>query len=317
MSILGAWRVSRLLEWARKIESVIVGNIGRMKNPKSFIASAENIDFNGLPAVRLTTPAGAAAVITLYGAQLVSWLSADGRERLYLSEKARFESGHPIRGGIPVVFPQFADNGPLPRHGFARTSLWELVNARHEKNYACATLRLTDSEATRALWPHAFVAELTVMIEGNRLDVEFELENTGGEAFSFAAALHSYFSVAKANSCQLQGLDGVCYLDKTDGGKLKREDGETLLLDEEVDRVYLDVSKPLLLWEPARHLAIESEGFSDVVVWNPWIDKCAALDDMPPDGYRQMICIEAAAVARPVELAPGELWSGRQTAISL
>ena len=288
-----------------------------MKNPKSFIASTESIDFNGLPAVRLTTPDGATAVITLYGAQLVSWLSADGRERLYLSERSRFEHGQAIRGGIPVIFPQFADSGPLPRHGFARTCTWELLSARHDKDYACATLRLTDSEETRALWPHAFVAELTVMIAGNRLDVEFEVENTGSDAFSFTAALHSYFSVAKANSCQLQGLDGVCYLDKADGGKLKREDGETVLLDDEMDRVYLDVSKPLLLWEPARHLAIESEGFPDVVVWNPWISKCAALDDMPPDGYRQMICIEAAAAGRPVELAPGALWSGRQTAISL
>jgi glucose-6-phosphate 1-epimerase len=291
--------------------------MARMKNPKSFIASAETIDFHGLPAVSLITPAGATAVITLHGGQLVSWQAADGRERLYLSERSRFKPGQPIRGGIPVIFPQFADGGALPRHGFARTSTWELVSARHEKNYACATLRLTDCDATRAIWPHAFVAELTVMIEGNRLDVEFEVENTGADAFSFSAALHSYFSVASANNCQLQGLDGVCYLDQTAGGKLKREEGETLLLQEEVDRIYLDVGKPLLLWEPARHLAIEAEGFPDVVVWNPWLEKCAALDDMPPDGYRQMICIEAAAVAQPVALEAGGVWSGRQTAISL
>jgi glucose-6-phosphate 1-epimerase len=291
--------------------------MSRMKNPEPAIASAETIDFKGLPAIRLTTPDGAIAVITLYGGQVVSWVSADGRERLYLSERSRFGGGHAIRGGIPVIFPQFADTGPLPKHGFARHSNWELVSARHDKGYACTTLRLTDSEATRALWPHAFVAELTVMIEGNRLDVEFEVENTGTEAFSFTAALHSYFSVAKANMCQVQGLDGVCYLDRVDGGTLKREDGEALILDREVDRVYLDVSKPLLLWEPARHLAIEAEGFPDVVVWNPWIDKSAALDDMPPAGYRQMLCIEAAAVARPVELEAGAVWFGRQTAISV
>lgn len=288
-----------------------------MKNPEKPLASAEIADFNGLPAVRLATPDGAVALITLYGAHLVSWISADGRERLYLSERSRFESGHAIRGGVPVIFPQFSDRGPLPRHGFARTSTWELASSRHDKAYACATLRLVDSEETRALWPHSFVAELTVMIEGNRLDVEFEVENTGAEAFSFSAALHSYFSVAKANMVQLQGLDGVCYQDMAAGGELRREDGEALIVDREVDRIYLDVSKPLLLWEPARHLAIETEGFPDVVVWNPWIDKCAALNDMPPAGYREMLCIEAAAVARPVELEAGGLWSGRQTAISL
>jgi glucose-6-phosphate 1-epimerase len=288
-----------------------------MKNTKIATASSDLIDFNGLPAVRLTTPDGAAAVITLYGAQLVSWKAADGRERLYLSERSRFGDGYAIRGGIPVIFPQFAERGPLPRHGFARTNTWALVSARHDERYACATLRLVDSEATQAIWPHAFVAELTVMIEGNRLDVEFEVENTGCEAFSFSAALHSYFSVASANMCSLQGLDDVCYLDQTDGGKLKREDGEALFVDAELDRIYFDVGKPLLLWEPERHLAIEAEGFPDVVLWNPWIDKSAALDDMPPAGYRQMLCVEAAVIGRPVELGAGECWFGRQTAISL
>lgn len=302
---------------ARREASRFVGTIGQMKNPKKPTASSEMIDFNGLPAVRLTTPDGASAVITLYGAQLVSWIPNDGRERLYLSESARFEPGRAIRGGVPVIFPQFADSGPLPKHGFARTSTWELVSSRHDGAYACATLRLTDSEATRALWPHAFVAELTVMIERNRVDIEVEIENTGSEGFSFTAALHSYFSVAKANMCRLQGLEGAYFLDKTDGGKRKREEEEALFLDGEVDRVYLNVRKPLLLWEPARHLSIEAEGFPDVVVWNPWIEKSAAFDDMPPAGYRQMVCVEAAAAGRPVELAAGQLWFGRQTAISL
>lgn len=291
--------------------------MGRMKNPMPPVASAAMTEFNGLPAVRLTTADGALAIITLYGAQIVSWQAADGRERLFLSERSRFGDGHAIRGGIPVIFPQFAERGPLPRHGFARTAEWTLVDSRHDQGYACATLRLSDSEATRAIWPHRFVAELTVMIEGKRLDVELEVENTGDAPFAFSAALHSYFSIAQANMCSLQGLDGVCYEDLAEPGQLKREDGEALFVDREIDRVYLDVGKPLLLWEPERHLAIEADGFPDVVVWNPWIDRCAALDDMPPAGYRQMLCVEAAAVARPVELAAGESWFGRQTAISL
>lgn len=289
----------------------------RMKNQKIPSASAEMTDFNGLPAVRLVTSGGAVAVIALHGAQLVSWIPAGGRERLYLSERSRFAPGQAIRGGIPVIFPQFADDGPLPRHGFARTGSWTLVNMRQEKGYACATLRLTDSEETRAIWPHAFAAELTVMIEGARLDVEFEVENTGAEAFSFTAALHSYFSVAKADMCRLQGLDGSYYLDRSDGGKRRREDREALFFEAEVDRIYLNVRKPLLLWEPARSLAIEAEGFPDVVVWNPWLDKGAMLADMPPAGYRQMLCVEAAAAGRPVDLAAGGVWFGRQTAIAL
>lgn len=281
---------------------------------KTTNAGIEHLEFNGLPAVRLTTRGGATALLTLHGAQLLSWLPLAGSERLYLSEQARFATGQPIRGGVPVIFPQFGDAGPLPKHGFARTRPWTLVDARQADNYACATLRLSDSVETRALWPHAFVAELTVMIEGKRLDIEFDVANTGSAGFSFTAALHSYFRVGKADMCRLQGLDGGDYLDRLDGGKRKRENGEALFFEEAVDRCYLNARKPLLLWEPARHLAIEAEGFRDCVVWNPWAEQCAQLSDMPPTGYRQMLCVEAAAVGRPVDLAPGASWQGRQTA---
>jgi len=308
--------------------------MSRMKTPTVPTEASELIEFHGLPAVRLATPDGATAIITLHGAQLVSWIPAGSGERLYLSERSRFAAGHAIRGGVPVIFPQFADGAPLQgagegaqrdvrptgcgvRHGFARVSTWNLLSARQDKGYACATLRLSDSEASRAIWPHAFAAELTVMIEGKRLDVEFEVENTGPEAFAFNAALHSYFSVAKVDMARLQGLENCHYLDQLDGGRYKHEESEALSFEDAVDRIYLAARKPLLLWEPARHLAIEAEGFPDVVVWNPGPDKGAALDDLPPAGYRQMLCVEAAALGQPLELAAGEVWVGRQTAIAL
>lgn len=275
------------------------------------------IDFNGLPAVRLTTGDGASAVVTLQGAQLVSWLPAGSGERLYLSERARFAPGQAIRGGVPVIFPQFGADGPLPRHGFARTRPWTLVEARRGDGYACATLRLEDDAGTRALWPHAFGAELTVMIEGKRLDVELEVTNPGGEAFAFTAALHNYFNLANVEMCRLQGLEGCVYRDREPGDRDLIDDNEALFVDDELDRTYFDVTKPLLLSEPARNLAIEAEGFPDMVVWNPWIEKCAALDDMPPTGFKRMLCVEPAAVKNPVQVAAGESWCGRQTVVAL
>ena len=64
--------------------------------------------------------------------------------------------------------------------------------------------------------------------------------------------------------------------------------------------------------EPHRRLTVAAEGFPDIVVWNPGPQRTAALDDMPPNGYLQMVCIEAAQVGRPVELAPGATWQGSQ-----
>ena len=53
------------------------------------------------------------------------------------------------------------------------------------------------------------------------------------------------------------------------------------------------------------------------MLWNPWEEKGDALPDMAPRGFRDMVCIEAGAVARPVVLAGGQRWFGRQTAIAL
>ena len=70
--------------------------------------------------IRLETPEGASVRISLQGAQILSWVPAQGGERLYLSERARFQPDQPIRGGIPVIFPQFAHQGSGQRHGFAK-----------------------------------------------------------------------------------------------------------------------------------------------------------------------------------------------------
>ena len=277
----------------------------------------EWIDFNGLPALRITAPDGASAVVTARGAQVVSWVPARGAERLYLSERASFASGKSIRGGVPVVFPQFAERGDGPRHGFARTIDWVFEDMRAGDDFVCAIFRLADSPATRALWPHAFRAEMSVAVNANRLDLELEVANCGEVPFDFTAALHTYLRVAEVETVRIEGLQGHRYLDSAAGGKDSIDRDDVLTVSGEVDRIYSNAPGTLLLREPGRSLALQSEGFRDVVVWNPWEQKCAALSDMPPDGFRRMICIEAATALRPIKLAPNAAWFGRQTLVAL
>src|SRR5678816_82938 len=76
----------------------------------------------GLPMVAVTATDGARFEAYLHGAHVTSWRTAgDGDERLFVSSEAHFEDGAAIRGGIPVCFPQFADQGPLPMHGAHQT----------------------------------------------------------------------------------------------------------------------------------------------------------------------------------------------------
>src|SRR5687768_12899777 len=70
--------------------------------------SAESFEQHGRPCVRLRHPVGATADVSLHGAHVLSWKPAPARERLYLSPNASHAPGTAIRGGIPVVFPQFA-----------------------------------------------------------------------------------------------------------------------------------------------------------------------------------------------------------------
>jgi glucose-6-phosphate 1-epimerase len=280
-------------------------------------ASIEPIDFHGLPAFALTAPDGARALVTPYGAQLQAWAPAGGDERLYLSDRAVFERGSPIRGGAPVVFPQFSTFGSLPRHGFVRTLDWALAEQRTGADFASVTLRLTDSLVTRTAWPHAFALELTVSVGGDRLDLELEAENPGEQSFEFTCALHTYLRVAEIETTRLFGLRGLHYRDQLAGGKERAEQQESLAIDAPVDRIYQGPPGELMLREPARSLSIQSTHFTDVVVWNPWDQGDATLPDLPRTGFRRFLCVESAAISQPIALKPGDAWWGRQTLIAV
>ncbi|GKV20565.1 hypothetical protein SLEP1_g30666 [Rubroshorea leprosula] len=52
--------------------------------------------------------------------------------------------------------------------------------------------------------------------------------------------------------------------------------------------------------------------FFCAVVWNPWDKKAKAMADFGDDEYKHMLCVEAAAIEKPITLKPGEEWRGRQ-----
>ncbi|MDE2401512.1 MAG: D-hexose-6-phosphate mutarotase [Burkholderiales bacterium] len=275
---------------------------------------SELIDSNGQPAVQVSAPDGAQATILLQGAHVVSWVPAASTEQLYLSPKAVYAPGQAVRGGVPVIFPQFEQRGPdrsLPRHGFARTQTWQLESKRQGSDHGQATLTLTDNEATRAIWPHGFTLELTVAVSGAQLDLELFVHNTGTTAWPFAAALHTYLAVSDLEKVRLQGLQGLHYQDSLRGDEAIEDHAERRFYGE-IDRIYGQAGN-LLLRDGSRQLGIGSANLPDAVLWNPGPDKCATLRDMPADGWRHMLCVEAARITQPKTLAPGEDWVGRQS----
>ncbi len=270
------------------------------------------------PCVELSLPDGDHARIALFGGHVLSWRTADGVERLYLSPDAVFDGASPIRGGVPICFPQFNTRGPLPKHGIARVLPWQAeANARAGApglQTDSVRLRLRDSDRTRRWWPQAFEAALTVTLAPHRLRIALDVLNSDSQPWSFTVALHSYLRVDAIDAVRLAGLQNHRYWDAL-SDRESSESASEIAFDGPFDRVFRGITESarLEMREPRGTLAMtQSASLTEAVVWNPGAALSAALPDLPDDGYLSMLCVEAAKVDAPVLLTPGQRWQGWQ-----
>jgi len=267
----------------------------------------------GLSQFVLAAPDGARAEIYLQGAHVTSWIPAGGGEQLFLSRTASFAPGDPIRGGVPVCWPQFSGEGPLQPHGFARNLAWQLADVRANSDQSVtASLGLTDSPATRLLWPHSFAAQVAVSVGGQRLHIAFSVTNTGKTDFTFSGALHTYLRLEDVFQTTVEGFAGVPYKN-TFTGQMATPQTEPLTRfgPEGAGRVCYGASRAIVR-EGSRVITLTNENFPDIVLWNPGVERAARIPDLEAEGYRQMLCIEAGVVGSPARLSPGESWRGGQ-----
>ena len=285
-----------------------------------FAAADEGIAVESM--VGLRNAAGDVATVSLYGGQVLSWCTAAGGEQLYCSPHVIAGQGRPIRGGVPVCFPQFANRGAvvnLAKHGFARTSMWQLageVVTAPDCETASARLVLQDSPLTRATWPYSFALELEITLGTGWLELQLQVTNTGASAFDFTAALHTYLATVNVRRATVHGLENIRYADALKQNEIVTQADTALPFVGELDRIYLGTPPVLQLQQSGQPpLRIEQQGFADTVVWNPGPAKAAALGDMPAADWTRMLCVEAAQVKTPVQLHPGERWRGAQRLI--
>ena len=272
----------------------------------------------GLPFIEIDN-GYASALISIYGAQVLSYKSKlnDNNENidkdlLFVSEKAYFEQGQAIKGGIPICWPWFGrDPEGLGRqmHGFARNMLWQLEETNSNNNGETkVVLSLGPTEETYKLWPHDFKVVLTIIV-GKTLKLSLQTVNIGSNAFTITQALHTYFSVADIGQIQIDGLDKIEYIDTVGGVfKTKVQEGG-ITINEEIDRIYTNAHAQTTLADKMlnREVTIDSIGSKTTVVWNPWVDISEKSADLEDDSYRRFICIETANAAEDtIEIEPNE-----------
>ena len=225
--------------------------------------------WHDIDVLRIETPSSTAR-ISLHGGQVLSFAPAGFDDLLWLSPTTAMPP-KAIRGGVPVCWPYFGRQGQpddAPQHGHARVSRWPLTELKREAD--------------------------------------------GGVVLKLTQALHTYFRVADAMQVAVTGLDGLRYADKYDGDT-HVQSGDWSLHDVRdpgrSDRIYAGTGHRFELIDPAggRRIRLDTFGSRSLVLWNPGEAGACAIADMPDDGWRNFVCLEAANAGEDaIELEPGQ-----------
>jgi len=272
----------------------------------------------GLVKARLTLEKGTSTELYLHGAQAVSFKLETGEDVFFLSSKAIFHNAKPIRGGIPVIFPQFGP-GTLPQHGFLRTSDdWTVIKTGSlSPNQASITLQFADTAETRKMWDHSFKVLITVAItydetKKSQFIQNFEVVNNNKVGdFEFTNALHTYFTTSDIHKTSVSPLNNITYFDKPTK-TYQKQTSDSVHFSGETDRVYQKAPNTLYIHSPEHVTTIEKINFSDAVLWNAWSELIKTIADLGPEEWKTYVCCEVGNIATPVKLTPLESWQGTQ-----
>ncbi|MFN6303855.1 MAG: D-hexose-6-phosphate mutarotase [Planctomycetota bacterium] len=229
---------------------------------------------------------------------------------LFMSRQAIYQQGKALRGGIPICFPWFnslPSQPSLPAHGWARTSLWQVLKTYASDDGVHIELGLAND---------GFNLVYRIVM-GAKLSVSLEVQNSSQIARDYEVALHTYFRIGDIHQVTIKGdLERCGYYDQ-----LTKQDypqtNHPIGFNQETDRIYYGQAPSTEIEDRClgRVLRVESEGSDSTVVWNPWIEKSKKMSDFGDDEYRQMCCIETSNVRlSSVRLEPGQ---SRMTSVEI
>ncbi len=235
----------------------------------------------------------ATAVVSLYGAHVLSFTPNNEEDVLFVSPHAVYNEGKAIRGGIPICWPWFNVHPldkSLPSHGFARISTWSVISTNTSYDGVQLELGLSANSDTIKLWPYQFEARLKISLN-DKLTVELTTINKDDKPFDVSAALHSYFNISDINTVALEGLEGMTYMDDVANCDSTQHEKE-LRFGRRADRRYKAVGTTIIK-DANRNIEVTKGGSGITVVWNPGEELAMQMPDLL-DGYKNMLCVEAA-----------------------
>jgi glucose-6-phosphate 1-epimerase len=205
----------------------------------------------------------------------------------------------PTRGGVPVLFPQFASLGDLRKHGYARTQEWQVFSML--EGCVSSSLLLTEQPD----WPHRAQLNIDASVEDDRMEIHFEVRNVGNSTFEWTGGLHPYFLVGDVLESRIEGLleEPIFKLSEQGINACGVRQAHA------VDEAHI-ITPSLKLFSPNVNLLIEQSGFDAWQLWNPSAEH--NLSDIPHADWQKFLCVEPV-VLMPKTLAPKDEWFGCMT----
>ncbi|EEY59478.1 aldose 1-epimerase, putative [Phytophthora infestans T30-4] len=292
-----------------------------------------------LETVKLSHPHGSSAEVFLFGAHVKSFRAATDPkvDVIFMSKDSFMDGVNPIRGGIPVVFPNFGGAPGFPNHGFARITNWAVASTKEatDNSPSVAKFTMAASNSTRQMWPVDFKLEYEVKLYANELQTALRVQNTHTEQIEFHTLLHNYLWVddSRNGGVAVSGLKGVDYFDQV--AKVnKTETRQSVTFTNstaQTGNTYLDAPDKIVatikgVSTKDRSVTVQKKGFitgkkgqkaiktkTDAVVWNPGAERAKKLEDFGDEEYINMVCVEPGRVSVKQPLPAGHTYTLQQS----
>lgn len=263
----------------------------------------------------------ASCTINCFGATIIDW-KIKNQSLLYVSDISKINDGEEFRGGIPIVFPQFANvdlpnpaHG-LPQHGFAQYLAWspilesdqiteDSVSVQFELDHC----HLREQRPDLAdIWHYHFRLIYTITLTITSIKCSISVENLDMTSFLITPLFHTHIQVSDVRQAHICGIKGMNYLDKVSGKSPgpHASPNEWPPICSEIDRILLNpLARPLTFCDPSAHLKlsfIPTNNLTNMVVWNPW-PSTESIYNVTNPSHLNLLCLEVGQVLDPLTVA--------------
>ena len=178
--------------------------------------------------ITISTKSSSCKTGVRFGAHVLSWKVKVRNDWVSL-EKAVMDGSKAIRGGGVVlsnlpslnthihtntntdsaVFPQFGQpSKSLPSHGFARISMWDVLEKKESDSKSTVVFVLTPRSIAaefRDNFDYDFELKLSLTLSETNLSISLEVKNCGSKKFSCQMLLHTYLKVDAIEKTKICG----------------------------------------------------------------------------------------------------------------